>query len=373
MVGIIKVSKIGEIDKDRRIFKFKNKYLYAIIIVVTILMFTSFDLDNQGVRLYFVDVGQGDCTIIRDHNVTFMIDGGGDRFMNEGNNIGKRIVFPVLLELNIKKLDCVFVTHVHYDHIKGVLEVIEMIEVDTLVLPQVYEVIVKQYINDHYDPVVAEQDNDYRKSENSDNNNEEGDLEADGEDYLSHLFKGGDELFLLNELVDLVLMNDIELVFMSEGDVITSDHLSFECLYPYENKRYSDVENENSLVLNLEVNNCSVLFTGDVEEENELWIVNNKDIKNIDILKVPHHGSNTSSSEEFLVKLNPKVAIVSVGDNLFGHPSDIVKIRYKNLNIPFYSTKKYGMIEVIIGDNDYNIVPYKGELTNESIKRTTKD
>ena len=88
---------------------------------------------------------------------------------------------------------------------------------------------------------------------------------------------------------------------------------------------------------------------------------------------MPHHGSNSSSSEDFLKALSPQVAIVSYGENMFGHPSDIVKLRYRNLNIPMYSTKKYGMIEVIITENQYKIVPFKGELIDETTQGTVKE
>jgi len=339
----------------------KQKFLMMAFCIILLVMLIDLWPSNVGMGIYFLDVGQGDCIIVKDYKYTFMIDGGGDRFMDDDDNIGQRVVFPFLLDQNIKKIDCIFITHVHYDHIKGVIEVLELVDVDTVVLPSVYE----NYVN-----AVMFDD----KSSNYLSSNGEDIKNNNNEDFVNYLFKGGDELFLLEELIKIVNDLDIKLMFMNEGEVISGKSSMFTCVYPYKEKVYSEHENENSLVLKLELGSVSVLLTGDIEEKGEQWIVSHNDtLKNINILKVPHHGSNSSSTEEFLVKLNPKIAIVSVGENLFGHPSDIVRMRYKNLNIPFYSTKKYGMIEILVKEDYYKIEPYKGGFINESITRTTEN
>lgn len=354
------VEKRIEGSKNPMIKRMKYKYLIIAFSVLLLILLIDFrPWNNEGLFLYFVDVGQGDCIVVKDYNYTFMIDGGGDRFMDDDNNIGKKVVFPFLLEKGIRKLDCVFITHVHYDHIKGIIEVIDLVDIDTIVLPKVYEVY-------YHEPSKEKKLNKSTSVEDNDSFYDE--------DFVNHLFKGGEELFLLEELFDKAVANNIKLLFIDEGQVITGKSSKFTCVYPYSGKTYSDHENENSLILKLELGSVTALLTGDVEDEGEEWLISHKkDLKNINILKVPHHGSNSSSSEELLLQLNPNVAIVSVGENLFGHPSDIVKIRYKNLNIPFYSTKKYGMIEIIVKEEYYKIESYKGELINESFTRTIED
>jgi len=331
------------------------KYLILIFVITFVVIVINIWPQNHGLSIFFLDVGQGDCIVVKDNDLTYMIDGGGDRFMDDNNNIGKTVLFPFFLEKNINKIDCIFITHIHYDHIKGVLEIIELLEVDTIVLPKVYQ--------DYYIIKMAQKENS-SSSKNYDKKQEEDKsvLEYDNSNLVESIFEGGSELFLFDELIELVDRFDIELLFIDEGERIEGENSKFTCIYPYRGKKYSEHENKNSLVLLLELGGVKTLLTGDVEDKAETWLLNHSIRLQVNILKVPHHGSNSSSKEEFLMKVNPKLAIVSVGENLFGHPSDIAMMRYKNLNIPCYSTEKYGMIEIIVKEDSYKIVAYKGGL-----------
>ena len=116
-----------------------------------------------------------------------------------------------------------------------------------------------------------------------------------------------------------------------------------------------------SLVLLLNYFDINILFTGDIErmgEEN----VNNSLNLNIDFLKVPHHGSNTSSGEDFINRLKPRIGIISVGrNNGFGHPHKEVLNRYKAHNIEIYRTDELGLINLILNKDEYKIVPFLKE------------
>lgn len=104
-------------------------------------------------------------------------------------------------------------------------------------------------------------------------------------------------------------------------------------------------ENDKSLVLQLQHFNCKILFTGDIQEETEKFLVE-EDLSS-NILMVPHHGSNTSSTENFINCVNPEVAIISSGiNNRFKFPHQDVLERYKNRNVKIYQTKDDGMIEI---------------------------
>ena len=130
-------------------------------------------------------------------------------------------------------------------------------------------------------------------------------------------------------------------------------NLYFDVLWPQNRQISENVLNNNSIVCNLHYNNFSMLFTGDIEEiaENEilkLYSSNQKLLKS-DILKVGHHGSRTSSTEEFLNIISPKVAVIGVGkNNNFGHPNGNVLTRLQVLNSVVYRTDLNGeiMIEV---------------------------
>ena len=111
----------------------------------------------------------------------------------------------------------------------------------------------------------------------------------------------------------------------------------FEILWPQSKNSVSEnVLNNNSIVCKLHYNNFSMLFTGDIEETAEMQILkeyeSNLQVLNSTVLKVGHHGSKTSSTEEFIEAVNPKIALIGVGENnKFGHPNEEVLERLENL------------------------------------------
>ena len=97
-------------------------------------------------------------------------------------------------------------------------------------------------------------------------------------------------------------------------------------------------ENDSSIVLMITYGNTKFLFTGDAEYRTEAYLVENKDIK-CDVLKVAHHGSSTSTSDDFILKADPKYAVISVGNqNRYGHPSGVVLDRFERKNISIFRT-----------------------------------
>ncbi len=318
----------------------KNKYQLLIfsIIIIGFIKY-SYVYDDHQVHIYFLDVGQGDSIIISDNDTTFIIDGGGDRFMDDNYNKGKEVLIPFIKEKGIVDIDCVFISHIHYDHIKGILELIGIIPIKIIVLPEPYKELLT--------------------------------MEKENNSTYDNYFMVGDEYELLDQLIEKCNIEKIPIKFMNNEDIIKSDRVTMTCVYPMDKAVYKENENQNSMVLKVDVYDFSCLLTGDIEVEAEKWLVeNNNLIKDINILKVPHHGSNSSSTEEFINHVNPNKGIITVGENFFGHPSDIIKLRYKNFQIPLYTTKNCGMIEVIINRDGYMMKSFKGELIDETIKRT---
>ena len=114
----------------------------------------------------------------------------------------------------------------------------------------------------------------------------------------------------------------------------------------------------------------SILFTGDIEKELETVIGDMIDRK-IDVLKVSHHGSNTSSTEKFLERTMPKYSIISVGrGNFYGHPNKDILIRLEKVGSFIYRTEEMGMIRTFLDDNYIKITPYVEEdlLNNDFVK-----
>ena len=119
------------------------------------------------------------------------------------------------------------------------------------------------------------------------------------------------------------------------------------------NKDYGN-ENDNSSVIYTELNNHKFLFMGDAGIEVEANLIDKYNLKDIDVLKVGHHGSKTSSSEEFISEINPKYSVISVGkNNRYGHPNKEVLENLKDSNI--YRTDKDGSIMFKIKNNKLQV------------------
>lgn len=151
------------------------------------------------------------------------------------------------------------------------------------------------------------------------------------------------------------------IVKINKDMILKTKYLEFLCLSPLSK---NNNENNNSLVLYTKIKNISFLFTGDIEKEIEDNIINIK----VDVLKIAHHGSNTSSSVTFLKKVNPSYAIIMSGrSNIFEFPSDETLNNLKKLNIKTYCTKDNYSIVLKIKENKCIFKPVK-EIINLSIK-----
>jgi len=135
------------------------------------------------------------------------------------------------------------------------------------------------------------------------------------------------------------------------------DKLSIDILWP-EKHSVSDKKNNTSLVMLLTYNNRRILFTGDIEKEAEGVIID--DIPEIDILLVPHHGSSTSSTDEFIHKCSPEIAVFSYGKNSYGIPHGEVLERYENEGSLILSTYEHGEINFVLKDDKIYYNTYVG-------------
>jgi beta-lactamase superfamily II metal-dependent hydrolase len=122
---------------------------------------------------------------------------------------------------------------------------------------------------------------------------------------------------------------------------------------------YLATENDNSVVLHLTYGKIKFLFSADCETDCERRIVQNFNDIQADILKVGHHGSNTSSNSFFLEKVKPKIAVISVGENNYGHPSTFTLQRLKEIGATIYRTDLQGTITITTDGNNYTILTEK--------------
>lgn len=242
------------------------------------LLYLKPDIKNSdATQIHFISVGQGDAIAIKFSNgKTMLIDSGTELYKSKLTRYLDNIV------LDDKKIDYVVLTHPDLDHAGNM-----------------------EYIVSHYDigvfyrpPVYLEEENPYNYTTK--------------ESYAN--------------LVKTLKDRDIPVVFSDDEIEIQVGADKVRWLYPNIDSLYPDTDdgtNVLSAVMVLESGDKRAMFTGDITSDIENLLINtyDEDDLDVDILKIAHHGSNTSTSSEFLRVTTPKVAVVSVGDNSYGHPS----------------------------------------------------
>lgn len=264
------------------------------IIILGSLSFTLLIDNNKGkLEVIFLNVSQGDSILIKipdEQNI--LIDGGPDNTVIE--KLGEYLPFYD------KEIDLIILTHPHDDHVTGLVEVLKRYQVKKILMTGVL----------HTAP-----------------------------NYLAFLKQ------IKGQNVAVETVNKFQNISLGEN-------LSLELLYPSSDFSGLKVENLNntSIVAKLVYGSTSFLLTGDAEEEVEKELISNKTDLKADVIKIGHHGSSTSTSEEFLKIVNPQYSIISVGAaNKFNHPSLRTINRLEKNGIKIFRTDEKGDI-ILISD-----------------------
>jgi len=268
----------------------KKKLLGIILILMVVLSIAVgcevSKADGENLEVHFIDVGQGDAMLIKKGNQAMIIDAG--------KNVSGDLVVKYLKKQKVKNLEYVIGTHPHEDHIGGLDLVIDNFEIGKVIMPNAIAT-TKTF-----------------------------------EDVLDSISKKG-----------------LKITKAKAGDVYDLNGAKFTILAPNQDE-YPNLNNY-SIVVKLSYGANSFLFTGDAEKESEEEILA-KDKRSLkaDVLKVGHHGSVTSTLQEFLDAVNPNVAVISLGvDNPYGHPHKEVSERLESKNIKIYRTDLHGNIVAI--------------------------
>lgn len=280
----------------------KKLILINILIIIFFIIKPYFNTYNY---VYYLDVGQGDSILlVFPKNKAILIDTGGKityqkeewQKSSKDYNISDNTI-KFLKSIGIRKLDYLILTHGDYDHLGDAINIIDNIKVNNIIF----------------------------------NNGKFNDNEL--------------------KIIDLIKEKIINYYQNLEKININNNALYFVNRNIYSN------ENDNSIVIYTLINNYKFLFMGDAGVEVEKRIIENYNIKNIDFLKVGHHGSNTSTSIEFINYINPKYSIISVGkNNRYNHPNKEVLEVLKNTTI--YRTDNCGSIKLKIKNNKIKIKTY---------------
>ncbi|MBN7772749.1 DNA internalization-related competence protein ComEC/Rec2 [Clostridium aminobutyricum] len=303
-------SEYFRICFQRKQYKCIGKIL-ILLVAVSFLFGNCFLEPFDKAQMVFIDVGQGDCLHIKTPDgKNILIDSGG----SATKDIGKTILLPYFLKNGVKKIDLAFVTHLHTDHFGGLQTLTSYIDVEKLCLYEGNEVIEKN-------------------------------------------------------VEEMIGISKNEFIYLVQGQSIkVGDCVEIQVLYPPEKsiETYKEMagqegnENDSSLVFRILFNGVSTLMTGDIDCDGEMQLIRSNTGKiplKTDILKVAHHGSKYSTSEEFVKTVSAKIAVIQVGKNNYGHPNaDIIKRLEQNGTSVFRNdkngalgikVKKDGNIEVM--------------------------
>jgi beta-lactamase superfamily II metal-dependent hydrolase len=235
----------------------------------------------------FIDVGQGQSILINDGENAVLIDGGEAEY--------GETVCSFIKESGVKKLDMIIASHPHSDHIGGLPDVIENIKTDELVFP---------VIPNDKTPTTK----------------------------------------IYENLLDAAEEYDLSVFEVSAGDVFDINEMHFTVLSPEKGADFNDL-NDYSAVIMLSFGDTRWLFTGDAEKPAEKIMTESGFNLSADVLAVGHHGSANSSTEAFLEKTAPQIAVISCGkDNDYGHPTDEALSRLGEYAKEIYRTDLDGTV-----------------------------
>lgn len=276
--------------------------LFALPLLVVLPPILAAKLQSNQLRVTFLDVGQGDSTVIETPDgAVAVIDGGGYPGTDERytGDPGSRIVVPFLRRRGINRIDVLVPTHPDEDHVQGLIAVTRAFPIRRVL---------------------------------------DGGVPDGGNDASARLRQ-----LLQRKIIPVTKARRGQTIPLGTSGVM------LDVLHPAETllTNTRSFTNGNSIILRLRYRNATMLFTADAEEAAEANLLQSGMPLQADVLKVGHHGSRSSSGQSFLATVSPSVAIISCGrENSFGHPAGDVLAKLKVVGATTYRTDRQGAIVV---------------------------
>lgn len=295
--------------------KFNKKFISSILTLALVLSNVFIpSAATQQLEVHHINVGQGDATYIEFPNGTDMLIDSGK------SGSGSTVVNYLKKQESNMTIDYLIATHPDADHVGGMQEVFKSMKVNNFIYPY--------------------------------------DAQHDTQTWKNVLSLAKKEGCTIKDSKSGTSFN-------FGGAVVKFIHPTTD---------YKDT-NEDSVVTFIDYKDAEFMFTGDIEKQTEIDMVELGLVRNIDFMSVPHHGSKSSSTPYFLVEADPEYAIVSVGQNSYGHPVPEVLQRYANIGAKVYRTDKLGNIVIKTDGNTATINGSKVSIgaTNTTKKSLTKD
>lgn len=304
--------------KKQRLKIIRSVITFCIVILLGLLSFLfkpweTFDqntdvgstsnLDQNQLQVHYIDVGQADAILVRvptESGMKNMLIDAGSPLRESSKD---KITTDYLADLGIDTLHYMIITHPHFDHASAAAEVIEAVTIENLILPE---------------------------------------CEATQAFWI--------------DMFEAMEAKNLEYIPSEVGDTYQIGDASFEILAPLDVSKVKEI-NDYSIVIRLDYGETSFLFTGDAEVASEEEILDTFPASKIkcDVLKVGHHGSNSSTSEAFLAAANPALAIISCGEgNEYGHPTQTILDRLANANVDILRTDLEGTIILLSDKKEVN-------------------
>jgi competence protein ComEC len=265
---------------------------------------------GSGLTLHFLDVGQGDGAVLRTPAGRWIVIDAGPR--TDRSDAGRRVIAPFLARQGARELAVVFVSHAHADHLGGIPAVLDRFHAGMVIEP--------------------------------------GDQVADP---------------LYYEFLDELAAESIAWHRGRRGERIVLDSVHITILHPHEWSRWGEDLNEDSLVLLVEYGAFQALFAGDAGFSAEAEMRSRT--RSVDLLKVGHHGSRGSTSDEWLDSLRPQAAVISVGQNTYGHPASETLSRLLRHRVEVWRTDRDGPVTVTT-DGQRMTVKARGRSTMYDVR-----
>lgn len=275
----------------------------CLIIAAGLLLLPAWIRNDSDFELTMLDIGQGDCFLIRADGHSILIDGGGQAA--DATEMAENIVLPYMRTLGIAELDIVFNTHPDNDHIGGLFAVIDEMPTQELCVYSGYTDSEKQ-----------------------------------------------------QKLLRLAEERAVSVSSAAAGQMFAlSDDFTVTVLSPQAGEHYTeDYYNEGSLVLHIKYRELDVLLTGDLNGAEMMTAIDGLNCADIDVLQMPHHGSSNNHNAEWYDNFAPQAVLVSVGrDNKYGHPGSDVIDYWQDRGIRIYRTDQDGACRIIYNDDTLSI------------------